>query len=155
LGLMLHGGRTVFCGSTSGSFPHPLLPLLGNKLLMIRPFCHGIPSTGALRVKSQIFQWCLWCMLSSRGFIFSYAFCYVCDLFIRINSKMLPMWRAATFRLNFKESVNGCWSSDLRSSCSAVHLFIHTCSKVDSWKNILQVLSAFTQEQVVFLALPV
>jgi len=26
--LMLHGGRTIFCGSISGSLPHPLLPLL-------------------------------------------------------------------------------------------------------------------------------
>jgi hypothetical protein len=88
LGLMLHGGRTVFCGSASGSLPYPLLLLLWNKLLMIRPFCHGIQSTGTLRLKSQIFQWCLWCMLSSRGLIFSYASSYVCDLSIRINSKM-------------------------------------------------------------------
>ena len=142
LGLMLHGCRTIFCVSTSGSLPHPLLPLLWNKLLMIRPFCHGMLRTGALRLKSQNSQWCL----SSRGFIFSYAPPYVCDLSIRINSKILPVWRVATFRLNFKESVNGCQLSDLHSSCSAVHLFIHICSKVDSWKNILQVLSAFTQE---------
>jgi hypothetical protein len=150
LGLMLHGGRTIFCGCTSGSFPHPLLPLLWNKLLMIRPFCHAILNTGALRLKSQIIRWCLWSMLSSKGFTFCYASSYVCDLSIRINSKMLPMWRVATFRLYFKESLNGCQSSDLCSFCSAVHLFIHTGSNVDSWKNILQVISAFTQEQVFF-----
>jgi len=148
--LMLHRGRTVFCGSTSGTLPHPLLPLLWNKLLMIGPFC-----TGALRLKSQIFQWCSWCMLSSRGFIFSYASSYVCDLSIRINSKMLPMWRAATFRLNFKESVNGCQSSDFCSFCSAVHLFIHTCSKVRRFmeKYFASSLCIYTRASV-FLALP-
>lgn len=138
------------CGSTSGSLSYLLLPLLWNKLLLMRSLCHGILSTWALKLKSQILHWCSWCMLSSRGFIFSYASFYVHNLSVGFNSKLSPMWRVAIFRLNCKESVIGCQSSHLYSFCSAVHLFIHTCSNVDAWKNILQVLSSFAQVQVFF-----
>lgn len=168
LSLMLHGGRTIFCGSTSGSFavffcsernflwwghsvtaywllvawcPHShkkqqyfFITKLPAEYRSYETEVTNLPAVFVMYVIEQKFH------------IFLFLL-YVHDLSIRFNSKLFPLWRAATFVLSFKESVNSCQSSGLCWFCSAIHQFIHTCSKIYSWKSFLQVLFAFAQEQ--------